>query len=54
MAIKIGLENAFEKIRHNYIYLVLEKFVFSPKFVKLIEDCISLPWISPLVNGRPT
>eukprot|EP00253_Pinus_taeda_P035614 PITA_35614 len=33
---------------------VLLSFGFSQHFVQLIKACIESPWISPLVNGRPT
>ena len=54
MAIKLDLANAFDRLRHDFIFLVLEKFGFPPIFVKQIQACISSPWIAPLVNGRPS
>ena len=54
MAIKLDLANAFDRLRHEYIFLVLEKFGFPPNFLKQIKACIISPWIAPLINGRPS
>ena len=54
MAIKLDLANSFDRIRHDFIFLVLKKFGFPPIFVKQIQAYISSPWIAPLVNGRPS
>ena len=54
MVIKLDLAKAFDRLRHDFIFLVLEKFGFPPIFVKQIQACISSPWIAPLVNGRPS
>ena len=54
MAIKLDLANTFDRLRHDFIFMVLEKFGFPPIFVKQIQACISPPWISPLINGRPS
>ena len=54
MAIKLDLANAFDRLRHEYIFLVLEKFGFPPNFVKQIQAYISSPCIAPIINGRPS
>ena len=53
MAIKLDLANAFDRLRHSFIFLVLERFGFLPVFINQIQACISSPWIAPLINGRP-
>ena len=52
MAIK--LDNAFDRLRHSFIIMVLEKFGFPPIFISQIQACITSPWIAPLINGRPS
>ena len=32
----------------------MSKFGFSTRFTRWIKNFISIPWIAPLVNGRPT
>ena len=54
MAIKLDLANAFDRLRHSFIILVMEKFGFPPMFLNQIQACISSPWIAPLINGRPS
>jgi hypothetical protein len=54
MIIKIDMANAFDRVRHKFMFAVLLKFGFSPEFVAWISACISKPWIAPLINGWPT
>jgi hypothetical protein len=54
MVIKLDMANAFDRVRHVFLFQVLECFGFSPQFIKWVSSCISGPWIAPLVNGRPT
>ena len=54
MAIKLDLANAFDRLRHSFIIMVLERFGFPHVFIKQVQACISSPWIAPLINGRPS
>jgi exonuclease III len=54
MIIKLDLANAFDRVRHNFLFKVMENFGFSPAFINWIKSCIRFPWIAPLVNGRAT
>jgi hypothetical protein len=54
MIIKLDLPNAFDRVRHNFLFKVMENFGFAPAFVNWIKACIRSPWIAPLVNGRVT
>ena len=51
--LKLDLANAFDRVRHSFLIAVLKKMGFELPFISLITACISGPWISPLVNGRP-
>lgn len=51
--LKLDLANAFDRVRHSYLFTVLHKMGFDPSFITMIAACITGPWISPLVNGRP-
>eukprot|EP00253_Pinus_taeda_P027333 PITA_27333 len=51
--LKLDLENAFDRVRHSFLIVVLKKTGFETPFINLIVACISSPWISPLINGRP-
>jgi hypothetical protein len=33
MIIKLDLANAFDKVRHNFMFIVMENFGFAPTFV---------------------
>eukprot|EP00253_Pinus_taeda_P001989 PITA_01989 len=51
--LKLDLANAFDRVRHSFLFAVLRKMGFDPAFISTIASCISGPWISPLINGRP-
>eukprot|EP00253_Pinus_taeda_P013957 PITA_13957 len=51
--LKLDLANAFDRVRHSFLFAVLHKMGFNTSFINMIKACISNPWISPLVNGRP-
>ena len=52
MLIKLDLANAFDKVRHDFLFSVLEKFGFSKVLITWVKACIAPPWIAPLVDGR--
>jgi ribonuclease HI/exonuclease III len=54
MVVKLDLANAFDRVRHSFLFDVLHKFGFGINFINWIRACISEPWIAPLVNGRAT
>ena len=51
MEIKLDLENDSDRIRHSYIFQVMENYGFPSNFIRWIKSCIRKPWISPLING---
>eukprot|EP00253_Pinus_taeda_P013489 PITA_13489 len=51
--LKLDLANAFDRVRHTYLFVVLHKMGFDPSFITMVKACITEPWISPLINGRP-
>eukprot|EP00253_Pinus_taeda_P033369 PITA_33369 len=51
--LKLDLANAFDRVRHSFLFAVLRKMGFNAAFISTIAACISRPWISPLINGRP-
>jgi len=51
--LKLDLANAFDRVRHTYLFAVLHKMGFDPSFITMVKACITEPWISPLINGRP-
>ena len=52
MVIKLDLANAFDRVRHDFLFLVMKKLDFHPQFINWVQGCINSPWIAPLVNGR--
>ena len=54
MAIKLDLANAFDRLRHSFVILVLKSFGFPETFILQVQACITSPWIAPLINGRPS
>lgn len=54
MVIKLDLENAFDRVKHDFLFIVMKKMGFSPAIINWVKSCIASPWIAPLVNGRPS
>jgi hypothetical protein len=54
MIVKLDLANSFDRVRHNFMFQVMERFGFSPSFINWIKSCISGLCIAPLVNERDT
>eukprot|EP00253_Pinus_taeda_P008234 PITA_08234 len=51
--LKLDLANAFDRVRHSFLLAVLKKMGFNSAFISIVVACITGPWISPLINGRP-
>lgn len=51
MAIKIDLENAYDRIRWNFVKLVLQEAGMEDKFISMIMECISSVSYNILWNG---
>lgn len=49
---KLDMANAFDRVRHSFLYVVLHQFGLTYSFIHWIQACIGSPYISPLVNGR--
>eukprot|EP00253_Pinus_taeda_P001754 PITA_01754 len=54
MLIKLDMVNVFDRVNRSFFIKVLLSFGFSLHFFHLIKYCIDNPWITPLVNGRPS
>lgn len=54
MVVKLDMANAFDRVKHSFLFSILKAYGFSENFSNWIKACISNPWISPLLNGRPT
>lgn len=54
LVIKLDLANAFDRVRHEFLFVVMKKLGFSTVFINWVKACIASPWIAPLVNGRST
>ena len=47
------MANAFDQVRHSFLFKVLEQFGIDPLIIFWIKPCDGSPWIAPLVNGCP-
>jgi len=54
MVIKLDLANAFDRVRHDFLFTVMTKMGFPITFINWVKACIACPRIAPLVNGRST
>ena len=52
MVIKLDLANAFDRVRHEFLFQVMSRIGFAPGLISWVKACISSPWVAPLVNGR--
>jgi hypothetical protein len=48
MIMKLDLENSFDRVRHVFLFQVLQKYGFNASFIQWIKACIGTPWITPL------
>jgi hypothetical protein len=53
MVIKLDMENAFDWVKHSFLFSILKAYGFSETFINWIKACINTPWVSPLLNGHP-
>eukprot|EP00253_Pinus_taeda_P001985 PITA_01985 len=53
MVIKLDLANAFDRVRHDFLFTVMKKMGFSITFINWVKPCIGSPWIAPLVHSLP-
>lgn len=54
MVIKLDMANVFDRVRHSFLFQVLEYFGLCSNLIKWVQAYIGSPWIAPLVNGQPT
>ena len=54
MVVKLDWAGAFDRVKHDFLFAAMRNFGFSQKFIEWVKACVSAPWISLLVNGRPT
>jgi hypothetical protein len=54
MVIKLDMENSFDRVKHSFLFSVLEKYGFSDTSIEWIEFCFGASWIAQMINGRPT
>jgi len=52
--IKLDMANAFDQVRHSFLFIILKTLGFSSDFINWIKACFGSPWIALLINGRPT
>ena len=52
MIAKLDFANAFDRVRHSFLFKVLYKFGFGTSFINWIKACICSPWIGALINWR--
>lgn len=53
MAIKGDMEKAYDRVEWSFLLTILRQFSFSPHWVLMIEQCISTPQFSLLLQGSP-
>ena len=53
MALKINTEKAFDTLEWSFLLNVLRLHGFSPTWINWVNQCISTPTFSFLINGSP-
>jgi hypothetical protein len=53
IVIKLDMEKSFDRFRYSVLFAILTRFGFATELLAWIFSCISIPWISPMINGRP-
>jgi hypothetical protein len=44
MIIKMDMANAFDRVRHSFLFEVMRKFYFSQDFISWVKAYIGSPW----------
>jgi len=52
MIVKLDLANAFDRVLHSFLFVVMSKLGFQNQVINWVKACITGPWTAPLVNGR--
>ena len=53
MAFKLDISNAYDKVKWNFLYKVLERVWFNKKVINLIKMMVGIVQYSILLNGSP-
>ena len=53
MAIKLDMEKAFDRMEWSFLLRIFSLLGFSPKWLQLVEQCISTASFSILLDGSP-
>ena len=51
MEIKLDMENAFDRVEHDFLFKFMKKIGFNQEFLSWKEACTTSPWIASLLNG---
>jgi hypothetical protein len=54
MEIKLDMENIFDRVEHEFLFKVMQKFDLKHKLLSWNGSCIYNPWISHLLNKIST
>jgi len=54
MVVKLDMENAFDRVKHSFLFLVPKVHGFSEDFINWIRACFIMPWVSSLLNEHPS
>jgi ribonuclease HI/exonuclease III len=52
--IKLDMMKAYDRLRWDFLFKVLDKFGFSAAWCKWVKACISGAWFSIIINGSPS
>ena len=52
MVVKIDLANAFDIFSHSFLFHVMSRYGFDPRFINWVKAYISKPWIASFINVR--
>ena len=53
MALKLDIGKAYDRVEWHFLQRVMEKLGFPVDWIERVMSCVTTPFFSILINGKP-